>query len=88
MEAAKGTAAPTAAAPPAQALMATSVRRPRLIPASSFMEKSLLGEALLKSADYTESARPGQILVANALIHFQNSADRPKHAGVTRRFAQ
>jgi len=52
------------------------------------MEKSLLGEASLKSADYTESARPGQIFVGNALIHFQNSADRRKHAGVMRRFAQ
>src|SRR5262245_28930636 len=51
IEAAKGTAVATAAAPPAQALAMTSVRRPRLIPALFFIERSLLEKALSRSSE-------------------------------------
>jgi hypothetical protein len=52
------------------------------------MEKSLLEEALSKSANYTESTEPGQIFDGKPLIPEINSRARPRHAGVMRRFAQ
>src|SRR5215831_7930084 len=88
IEAAKVTAVATAAALPAQALAMTSVRRPRLISASSFMEKSLLGETYRGAANYTESARANQIFRLNSLILETNPETASRDAGVMRGFAQ
>src|SRR5215470_14064912 len=77
IDAAKGTAAATAAAPPAQAPATTSVRRPRLRSALSFMEKSLREKALAKTANYTESVAAGQISCSKLLILSANSGILP-----------
>src|SRR6478672_1062010 len=88
MEAAKGTAVATAAALPAQALAMTSVRRPRLIPASSFMGEILAEGHCRGGANYTESALPGQIFDAKLLILYSNSGTHPRNAGTANGFAQ
>jgi len=52
------------------------------------MEKSLLEKALSRSANYTESAHAGQILLANLLIRYMNSRFRSFSTGSTGGFAQ
>jgi len=52
------------------------------------MEKSLPGEALSKSANYTESALTGQIFDANLLILELNFGILTRSAGATNGFAQ
>jgi hypothetical protein len=52
------------------------------------MEKSLLEEALSKTANYTESALQDQIFRANPLIVGTNSGILPRISGVANGFAQ
>src|SRR2546428_5556189 len=80
IEATKGTAVPTAAAPPAQALAMTRLRRALL-----GFEESLIREdpgperCCEKRGDYTESPLTNQIFCSNPLIYIMNSGSAESH---------